>query len=244
MVEIRYGEHYDIADLGGETVAHAREQFSKEFEIPAKAEARINGKGISRRQESKIKLYCDDRLTFGQKSRKGLLLVGAILMALAASGGAFAFTATTDTVDLTVTSNNEYASVAAATSGTPGWEAFRNFKGSTGSGDLFVITPDASYNGDFSVICNIANGDTLTDVYRVLVLKIKIMDSNPTTPKIVGEESYLTLSNGECSFDVNQVGFVAPYNVELVSGFWVSNKNYTAGSQSPTILCDIVQKGS
>ena len=39
MVEIRYGEHYEMADLAGKSVAQAREQYKQEFDIPDKAKA-------------------------------------------------------------------------------------------------------------------------------------------------------------------------------------------------------------
>ena len=40
MVEIKYGNQYEIIDLAGQTVSEAREQYASEFGIPEKAKAK------------------------------------------------------------------------------------------------------------------------------------------------------------------------------------------------------------
>ena len=72
MVEIRYGEHYEMANIAGKSVAQAREQYKQEFDIPGKARASLNGKGIRQKHELVTALGDNDSLTFAQKSRKGL----------------------------------------------------------------------------------------------------------------------------------------------------------------------------
>lgn len=37
MVEIRYGEQYEAADLAGTSVAEAREWYKSEFDVPERA---------------------------------------------------------------------------------------------------------------------------------------------------------------------------------------------------------------
>jgi len=91
MVEIRYGKHYEMADLAGKSVAQAREQYKQEFGIPDKAKASLNGKGIGQKHELVTALAHDDSLTFAQKSRRGLFFIGAVLLALAITGGVFAY---------------------------------------------------------------------------------------------------------------------------------------------------------
>ena len=86
MIEIRYGEHYEMADAAGKSVAQAREQYKQEFGIPDKAQASLNSKGIKQKHEPKTALGDNDSLTFAQKSMKGLFFVGAILLALAVTG--------------------------------------------------------------------------------------------------------------------------------------------------------------
>ena len=46
MVEIRYGDQYEVTDLAGQTVNEAREQFRSEFGIPDKARAKLNGSKV------------------------------------------------------------------------------------------------------------------------------------------------------------------------------------------------------
>jgi len=242
MVEIRYGEQYEVADLGGDTVAKAREQYKSEFGIPDKTEARVNGKGIGKRHESRMQLGANDRVTFGKKSMKGLMLVGALLIAMVVTGGAFAYTATSDVVTPVLTEGDEFASVTPLVPNP--WKVFKNYKGTMKAGDLFTVAPATDFTGDLSVIINLANGDVVVDAYRVLVMEIQIMDSDAVTPLVVDGPYYLTLSNGECNFSIDQSGFTAPYTVELVSGFYVSNRAHAVGAQKPTLLCDVVQKGA
>ena len=114
MVEIRYGERYEMADLAGRSIADAREQYKQEFGIPDKAQASLNSKGIGKKHEPMTALGDNDSLTFAEKSRKGLFFIGAILLALAITGGIFAYGATTATVTLGLIAKTDFAEVVAA----------------------------------------------------------------------------------------------------------------------------------
>ena len=46
MVEIRYGEQYEVANMAGLTVGEAREQFRTELGIPDNARAKLNGRKV------------------------------------------------------------------------------------------------------------------------------------------------------------------------------------------------------
>ena len=87
MVEIRYGEQFEISDLAGQTVSEARDHFKSEFGIPDKAKARLNGSKV--KAELDTVLNDDDRLTFAVSRGKGAYLVGALLLALACTGGVY-----------------------------------------------------------------------------------------------------------------------------------------------------------
>jgi methyl-accepting chemotaxis protein len=91
MVEIRYREQYGIANLAGQTVSEAREQFKTEFGIPDKARAKLNSSKVKTSAEFDTVLNDDDKLTFSISRGKGAYLIGALLLALAANGGVFAF---------------------------------------------------------------------------------------------------------------------------------------------------------
>ena len=112
MVEIRYGDYHEAADLAGLSVAEAREQLKDELGIPKKANAKLNGRKVSGKLESETCLYDEDKLTFTEtRSNRGVFLAGALLLALAITGGLFAFTATTDTLNMVLQSEGEYVSV-------------------------------------------------------------------------------------------------------------------------------------
>ena len=240
MVEIRYGERYEMADLAGKSVAQAREQYKQEFGIPDKAQARLNDKGIGKKHEPKTALGDNDSLTFAPKSRKGLFFIGAILLALAITGGIFAYGATTATVDLTVTGKPDFAVVT--TGAGASWNAFGSHKGSVGTGTLFTITPDADWTGDIAVLVTIANAQELVEAYRILVLEIEVQDA--TGPDTIAGPEYLTLGRGEIDMDVDYAAD-KPYTVELTGGYYITHRGgFTSDEASPTLMCQVLQRSA
>ncbi len=245
MVEIRYGEHYEMADLAGRSIAQAREQYKQEFGIPDKAQASLNSKGIGQKHEPKTALGDNDSLTFAEKSRKGLFFIGAILLALAITGGVFAYGQTTTTVGLALDAQSDFAAVAAA-SPTPTWDVWGSYKGSVDTGDLFTVTPDVpgGWTGDMSVVLTLTNAHELVAAYRILVLEIEIWDSTPVTPVKVGTTEYLTMGNGEISIDITQT-VNPPYHVNLSDGFYITHKGgWTASAEDPSIFCQVLQRSA
>ena len=91
MVEIKYGDQFEVTDLAGQTVSEAREQFKAEFGIPDKAKAKLNGSKVKSSAEIDTVLNDDDKLTFAVSRSRMPYLVGALLLALAVTGGVFAF---------------------------------------------------------------------------------------------------------------------------------------------------------
>jgi len=244
MVEIRYGEHYEMADLAGRSAAQAREQYKQQFGIPDKAQASLNGKGIGKKHEPMTALGDDDSLTFAEKSRKGLFFIGAILLALAITGGIFAYGATTTTVGLLLDAQDDFAAVTAAS--LPTWDVYGSYKGSVDTGDLFTVTPDVpgGWTGDMSVVLTLTNAQELVAAYRILVLEIEIWDST-ATPVQVGTTEYLTMSNGEITIEIDQTGFTAPYDVRLTGGFYISHRGgWTTNYEDPSIFCQVLQRSA
>ncbi len=86
MVEIRYGDYYEVAELAGQSITDARQQFRAELGIPEKARAKLNGRKVDAKLESEISLCDDDKLSFATASGKGAYLAGALLLALAITG--------------------------------------------------------------------------------------------------------------------------------------------------------------
>ena len=243
MVEIRYGERYEMADLAGKSVAQAREQYKQEFGIPDKAQASLNSKGIGKKHESMTALGDDDSLTFAEKSRKGLFFIGAILLALAITGGIFAYGATTATVTLGLTAKTDFAAVTAGAG--PTWNVWGSYKGRVTAGDLFTITPEASvpadsWTGDMSVTLTIANAQDLVEAYKMLVLEIEVWDG---AAKATGSTTeYLTLGKGDIEIDFEQA--TGPtYTVKIISGYYITHKGgWTDGKEDPLIMCQVLQR--
>ncbi len=243
MVEIRYGENYEMADLAGKSVAQAREQYKQEFGIPDKAQANLNSKGIGQKHEPVTALGDNDSLTFAEKSRKGLFFIGAILLALAITGGVFAYGATTTTAGLTLTAQSDFAEVAAAGS-PPTWDVFGSYKGKVTAGDLFTVTPDTNWTGDMSVLLTLTNSHELVAAYRILVLEIEIYDSN-ASPVQVGTTEYLTMANGEVSIEFSPTAD-PPYDVRLTDGFYITHRGgwTPLNAEDPSIFAQVLQRSA
>ncbi len=243
MVEIRYRDRYEAADLAGKHVGEVREQYRSGFGIPDKARARLNGTRISGKHESKKTLSENDKLSFEDRSRRGLFFAGAVMLALVITGGLFARGATTATVTLTLSGKSDFAAVVAAGS-PPTWNVWGSYKGNMTAGDLFTITPETDFTGDMVALITLTNAHDLIEAYRLMVFEIEIYDS-AGTPAQVGTTEYLTMAKGDMSIVIEQTGFTAPYTVQIISGFYITDRGgWTAGSEDPTILCNVIQKGT
>ncbi|HEY32962.1 MAG TPA: hypothetical protein G4O10_07635 [Dehalococcoidia bacterium] len=193
--------------------------------------------------KSETVLDAGEKASLVKKRGKRFFLIGAVLLALIITGGLFAFTATTTTVSLALTGTSDFASVTAAGS-PPTWTVWGQYKGSVTAGDLFTVTPEASFTGDMVVQLTLANSQDLVETYRALVLEIEIYDSQ-ATPVQVGTTEYLTLGKGDITIEIDQTGLTAPYTVQLTGGSYVTNRSgWAAGSEDPSILCEVIQKGS
>jgi hypothetical protein len=253
MVEIRYGGQYEVADMAGQTVSEARQQFRAEFGIPDKARAKLNGRKVKGSLEPDTVLTDDDKLAFATaKKSRAAYLVGALLLALVCTGGVFAFGFINASNTLSVTaSGTDFCSVS-ANSNVPSWTAHGFFKGSTGSGSIFNITPAEGYTGDLVVTVSISNADELIQVYRALALKLMMYDaSNNSTIIDINEDGYndendyvlLTLGNG--SVDMFPDGGQSMV-VNVESGFYITHiwgSGWSSGYQEPDLFCEVAQRG-
>ena len=257
MVEIRYGDYYEVAELAGQSITDARQQFRAELCIPGKARAKLNGKKVDAKLESEISLCDDDKLSFAAAGGKGAYLAGALLLALAVTGGVFAYGYITASTTLSVTASGEdFASVTANTTNTPGWTPHGFFKGSTGNGTLFnVDTATSGFDGDLVISVSIANADELVEVYRVLALFLELRDWNGNLEDVNGDGSVsaandyvlLTLSNGTVDMFVDQLGGADNYTVHLKSGFFathVKGGGWGLAKETPQLYAEVAQRGT
>ena len=245
MVEIRYGENYEKAELAGHSVSEARELFGGELGIPGKAKARLNGKKLNGSLEAETYLCDEDRLSFAESKGKGLILVGAMLLALATTGGMFAFGWINATNTLSaVAATQDFAAVSLNGSIPITWSPYGFFKGtiSTGASGTPVFNIDtatSNYTGDLVVTVSLANGDSLAKCYRLLSLKLMMYDSTDNIVDI--NESgggnafdYVLLTLGNGSVDIFPGGTADAMTVRVKSGFYITHIFKSGNWDTPT----------
>jgi len=254
MVEIRYGENYEMADLAGKSVAQAREQYKQEFGIPDKAQANLNDKGIKQKHELVTALGDNDSLTFAQKSRKGLFFIGAILLALAVTGGVFAYGALTYTVTGAVTAESSEFADADVGINTPTWSLWGQYTGSVpATTEVFEVTPGANFTGDFVIQIYLTNIEDLVEVYRVMGMRWTVTNGTGNTGitgvTVTPTTGFLSLTHPTIELEISITGTpdgTEKIDVDLSGGFFrtQSHGGGWGGSEDPQILCKIIQKGT
>ncbi|MBN1161715.1 MAG: hypothetical protein JXA17_07210 [Dehalococcoidales bacterium] len=257
MVEIRYGDQYEISDLAGQTVSEAREHFKSEFGIPDKASARLNGSKIKGNVELDTVLNDDDKLTFAVSRSRTPFLIGALLLALAVTGGVFTFGFINASISVGGLATNDFASVTS--NSTLSWTPYGYYKGAIAAAanatPIFnVDTLSSTYAGDLAVTVSLANGDTLAKCYRMLALRLVMCDSNGDLMDInedgtIDASDYvlLTLDNGSVSMFPNGIGGGDEMTVRIKSGFYITHiykgANWaTASDYQPFLFCEVAQR--
>jgi hypothetical protein len=217
MVEIMYGDHYKQAELAGKSVAEARGQYQDEFGIPDKAQAKLNDKWVKTKREAETCLSDDDQLSFEvKKGGKIPVLAGALLLALAITGGVFAYGFVGGMitfpagVGLPIFANvtlHTPVGMGNVTAGTWG-----NITGHS----LANITRHANYTGDMTFRVHLVEAGDLARSFQHLNLKMNI--TTLATPHPAPTERLITLHNAEATFDVTGFPGTRNYTVWLVHG--------------------------
>ncbi len=144
----------------------------------------------------------DDKLTFTVPRGVGVYLIGAALLALAVTGGVFAYgfiNATTSLNAITVESN--FADVTANATGSADvtWSAYGFYKGSIpGPNNIFEIDPADGYTGDLVTTVTIGNADELSKRYRVLALQLEMVARGTNTVLDINESGTADAATGSC----------------------------------------------
>jgi hypothetical protein len=260
MVEIRYGDQYEITDLAGRTVSDAREQFKSEFGIPGKATAKLNGSKVKASIEMDTVLNDDDKLTFAVSRSRTPFLIGALLLALAVTGSVFAFGFINASATLTTgPATNDFAAVTANATIATAWTPYGYYKGSisvttTNGTPLFIVdTATSGYTGPLVLTVSLANGDTLAKCYRMLSLKLGMCTSHGF-PVDINEDSLvnandyvmLTLDNGSVSLFPN-VTVSQNMTIRLKSGYYITHifkaANWAVAlNYQPQLFCEVAQR--
>ncbi|MBN1176348.1 MAG: hypothetical protein JXA51_01575 [Dehalococcoidales bacterium] len=254
MIEIRYQDNFESAEIAGQTIAEARELYKAAFDIPDKARAELNGNKVKIADEAEKVLCDDDILSFALPHRsKAAYLVGALLLAMTFTLGAFAYGYTFDNVTLGgTTSDANFADVTANTSSTPTWVARGMENKQVDPGTLFDIdTTSSNYTGDFVATVAFANTNKLSKIYRSLVLSLEvrdsldnIMDINADGNADSNDVTVLTLNNASVEFIISQ-NTADTYTIQIKSGYYACNaygSSWGAGYGTPELFCEVVQK--
>jgi len=253
MVEIRYGDQFEVSELAGLTVSEAREQFKAEFGIPAKAHAKLNGSKVKASDEVDTVLNDNDRLAFAVSKSRGAYLVGALLLALAVTGGVFAYgwINSTATLSASIVESN-FADVSVNSSYTSiSWNGWGFHKGTIPGGSLFDVNPGTGYTGDLVVTVTIGNGDKLASVYKVLALQLEVVDQTTLTPQDISAGAsqtwtMLTLDNGQASLFIDNIS--DNMTVRVKNGFYITHAHPNAGwsvlpaDRAPELFCEVAQR--
>jgi len=248
MVEIKYGNQYEVTDLAGQTVSEAREHFKSEFGIPDKASARLNGSKVKPGAELDTVLNDDDRLTFAVSRGKGAYLVGALLLALACTGGVFAYGWINATTTISATTSDYNFADVTANNTVSAWTAHGNYKGDITAGNLFEIEPAPGYTGDLVVSVGLGNAGDLAERYRVLSLQLEMVYSDNATVLDISAGNgaqwvLLNLKNG--SVDLFPEVGTANMTVRVKDGFYITHAKGVGawgGSAAPELFCEVAQR--
>jgi len=261
MVEIRYGENFEASDLAGQTVSEAREQFRAEFGIPDKARVKLNGQKVKGSAELDTVLNDDDKVSFAVSRSKAPFMVGALLLALALTGGVFAYGFINATATLSGSiSESNFADVSQHAEYTnltwTGWGHYKGVVGGTPAGIFEVSTNTSLYTGDLVVSVSLGNIDELVQMYRVLSLQLEIVDPDSANATIDINESgtansndwvMLTLSNGTADMFIDGGDATSGnFTVRVKKGFFVTQVHPGAwpggASASPDLFAEVAQR--
>lgn len=171
-------------------------------------------------------------------------LIIAIVAALVATGGVFAYTFTTATATIGVTAiQSDFANVTANTTYTAP-DVFGTYTDTWDAGTLFDIVPHEDYTGDLVIHVYLVNTGELIRQYHHLNMTLEFQDSTGTAIDEREMEQVLTLQNADVTFYWNSGNGTTPYYVELTGGGYRLHKwkTLTGGSVQPQLWCEITQR--
>jgi hypothetical protein len=189
----------------------------------------------------------DDKVTFAVARSRTPFLVGALLLALAATGGIFAFGFTNANVTLSATATTDFVSVTTNTT-LPSWTVWGLFKGDVLSNhDLFYVKKAAGWTGDLVITVSLGNVGELAQTYRACGLELFLCDSGDPThaelPLGLVNDQKVLLSLDYPSVNMYTTSASANITVRIKSGYYIGSHFPTgpSGSASPQIFCDVTQ---
>ncbi|MFC1918640.1 hypothetical protein ACFLWW_01525 [Chloroflexota bacterium] len=186
-----------------------------------------------------------------KKRGKGLVMFGALLLALAITGGMFAFTWTTSSATLTTgAASNDFASISANSTGIANitWTPFGRYRGAIPGDTLFDVTPTTGYDGDLEVTVYLANPDELSKNYRFWLVRLQLQDSGGDPVDAQEDTQVLSMDNGQATFYWPSSNYTAgtQYQIECEGGAYVALPWVGAGwadTYDPLLFAQVTQAG-
>jgi hypothetical protein len=154
------------------------------------------------------------------------------LLALAITGGVFAYGALTGTIGGVVTAPGVFVNMTLGA--LPTWVAHGGVTGNISAlNGTFNMTPAANFTGDFTVRAMFVNVPALRRAYSDLVLNLTVRDN--VTPAIIRGSALLSLEDPKVSILVSGYGAGAMQRGDIGGGFFSTFLNWTVGQEDPII---------
>jgi len=175
--------------------------------------------------------------------------VTALLLALAVTGGLFAYAYTIASTSLSLgTVSSDFGNITASTANTvPQYTPFGTYRGKIDAGNLFDVTPDTNYNGDIGINVYLDNMDQIGYKYGMFMVKLRLVNSANQSMDVDGVDKPLTLRNGVVSFTSNNMTGGTPYYIYCVGGvyrtFPWAYLTGAGGTWAPSFTAEILQAG-
>lgn len=250
MVRVIYGEHSQQAELSGKSVADVREIYESEFGLSDRAQANLNGQWLKKKLEAETRLSDEDELYFEERSRRGLVLLGAFLLTLALTAGIFAYTATTDTITIGVSAvSAEFAEISANNSVAYNTSTIvGKVVGKINAGVMFDVSTDSNYTGDIEIDVALANADELVQEYKFWMMRVKLTDGSDTTLGYDTNNStqVISLNNPSVTFSVDSANLSVTRYIHCIGGSYktLSSSIWAGSGFDPVISAQVAQAGA
>lgn len=173
--------------------------------------------------------------------------IGALVAALAITGGLFAYAYTSQTTTLgAVSISSDFANVTVNNT-VPNYPILGSYRGKIPQGNLFNISPSANYSGDLQVNVYLDNLDQLSYKYGLLLMRVRIVNGANSTVDVENMTKPLTLNNGQVSFTCDGLTPLTTYYIQMTGGVY---RTYpwayltgSGGSYVPSITAEVLQAG-
>ena len=181
------------------------------------------------------------------KSKLRRYLVTALVLALAITGGLFAYAYTSQTTTLgAVSISSDFANVTVNNT-VPDFAVLGSYRGKIPQGNLFNVSPSANYSGDLQVNVYLSNVDQLSYKYGMLLMRVRIVNGANNTVDVENMAKPLTLNNGQVSFTCDGLTPLSTYYVQMTGGVYRTYPwaylTSSGGSYIPSITCEVLQAG-